>query len=82
MPSTQSQGKPLTPYDPEANHILRRMENQGILSNSNVGNRGYIAGLQPPMIVGANNHVPIENQLGDALRVQPPAAQDLRIIIE
>ena len=50
------------------------MENQGVPGNPYRGNVGDGAGLQPPILVGANNKAFIDNQLGDSLRVKPPAA--------
>lgn len=72
--STRSQREPLTPYDPELNRILRRMENQCVLANPNKGNLGDGESRQPPLPVEANHQAHVENQLGDALWVQPPAA--------
>ena len=45
MPSTQSQEEPLTPYDPELNRTLRRMNNQGVLANPIGGELGEDVGL-------------------------------------
>uniref|UniRef100_M1DT07 Uncharacterized protein n=1 Tax=Solanum tuberosum TaxID=4113 RepID=M1DT07_SOLTU len=46
MPSTRSQGEPLTPYDPELNRTLRRMNNQGIPVNPIGVNLGDAVELQ------------------------------------
>jgi len=72
MPSTWSQGEPLTPYDPEMNRTLRRMNNQGVSVNPIRGELGERVGLQPPRVGDENNQVPAENRLGDAFRVQDP----------
>ena len=70
MQTRRSGGEPLTPYNPKLNRTLRRMENQRALFNPNKGNLGDGVGQQPLLPV----EVPSENQLGEALRKQPPAA--------
>uniref|UniRef100_M1DY00 Integrase core domain containing protein n=1 Tax=Solanum tuberosum TaxID=4113 RepID=M1DY00_SOLTU len=70
MPSTQSQGEPLTPYDPELNRILWRMNNQGVPVNSIGGELGDGVGLHPPRVGDENNQIQAENLLREAVRVQ------------
>ena len=55
MPSTRSQGEPLTPYDPELNRTLRRMNNQGLSVNPIGGNLDEAVELQQPRVVGGEN---------------------------
>ena len=69
MPSTRSQGEPLTPYDPELNRTLRRMNNQGLPVNPIGVNLGDAVELQQQRVVGEENRGLAENQLGDAVRV-------------
>ncbi|TMW90849.1 hypothetical protein EJD97_015143 [Solanum chilense] len=54
------------------------MENQGIPSNPNRGNLGHGEGCQPLLPVEPHHQVHVENQLGDALGLQPPAAPRLQ----
>ena len=76
MPSTRSQGEPLTPYDPELNRTLRRMNNQGLPVHPIGGNLDEAVELQQPRVVGGENRGLAENQLGDAVRVHgPPGPQ-------
>ena len=72
MPSTRSQGEPLTPYDPELNRTLRRMNNQGLPVNPIGGNLDEAVEFQQPRVVGGENRGLAENQLGDAVRVHGP----------
>ena len=61
MPSTRSQGEPLTPYDPELNRTLRRMNNQRIPVNPIGVNLGDAVELQQQRVVGGDNEVLAEN---------------------
>lgn len=70
--------EPLTPYNPELNRTLRRMENQGIPFNPNRRNLGEGACDYIPLPIQSHNHTHIENQLGDALKVQPPSSTRLQ----
>jgi len=63
MPSTRSQGEPLTPYDPELSKTLRKLENQGVHNNP-------IKGEQEDVMNNENAQVRGCNLLGVALRVQ------------
>uniref|UniRef100_M1DG53 Integrase core domain containing protein n=1 Tax=Solanum tuberosum TaxID=4113 RepID=M1DG53_SOLTU len=48
------------------------MNNQGVPVNPIGGNPSDEVELQHPRVVGGDNQVPAENQLGDTLRVQDP----------
>ena len=50
------------------------MENQEAPINHNRGNLGNGAGHQPPLPFEAHKQLHVENQLGDAFRVQPLSA--------
>lgn len=69
MTSKLSEGEPLTPYYPQLNYVLRSIEIQGVRGNKKLRNVGDEARFKPPILVYANNQVPVENQLGDALSV-------------
>ena len=61
MPSTRSQGEPLTPYDPELNRTLRRMNNPRDPIDPIGGNLDEAVELQQQRVVGGDNQVPTEN---------------------
>ncbi|XP_049410643.1 uncharacterized protein LOC125873837 [Solanum stenotomum] len=78
MPSTQSQGEPLTPYDPELNRTLRRMNYQGVPVNPIARNLGDGVELQPHRVNYENAKNQGGNLLGYALRIQNPLELRLR----
>uniref|UniRef100_M1DZA4 Integrase core domain containing protein n=1 Tax=Solanum tuberosum TaxID=4113 RepID=M1DZA4_SOLTU len=76
MPSTRSQGEPLTPYDPVLNRTLRRMNNQGVPVNPIRGHLGDRAELQPPRVGDENNQAASSNEATSSGEVQVPQNND------